>query len=145
MSDHETGNSTSVSVMSEEVAWQIKAVFDSLTQELTHFCKLLRELRDEQFTRCHEQTASFRAACSSSCSSSRSDTVWSQTLTWWKVTTSIRSCQNIKHMEKILISCEKDQICIEAKHLNTFSVSVSSHINASLWRQMKLFTRQCRL
>ena len=64
MSDLETGTSPSVSVMSEEVARQTKAVTDHLTQQLAHLCELMQELRNEQAHRRHEETAS-RAASSS--------------------------------------------------------------------------------
>ena len=45
MSDHEIVTSPSVSVTSEDVARQIRAVFDSLLQQLAHLCDLMRELR----------------------------------------------------------------------------------------------------
>ena len=73
MSDHEVEASPSVSVTSEEVAWQVKAVTDPLTQQLAHLCELMQELRNEQAHRRHEEIASSRAASSSSGSAGRSD------------------------------------------------------------------------
>ena len=71
---------SSVCVTSEEVAWQIKAVTDPLTQKLAHLCILMRELKNEQINRRHEETASFRAARSTSSSGSHSDIydVWNR-------------------------------------------------------------------
>ena len=43
MSDQKTQNSSSTSVTSEEVARQIKAVTDPLTQQMARLCDLLRE------------------------------------------------------------------------------------------------------
>ena len=74
MSDHEIETSSSVFVTSEEVARQIKAVTDPLSQQVAHLCELLRELRNEQVNRRHEETASSGAASSSSGSVGRSDT-----------------------------------------------------------------------
>ena len=74
MSDHEIETSPSVS---DEVAWQIKPVIDPLSQQLAHLCELMRELRNEQVNRRHEETASSRAASSSLGSIGRSDT-WAQ-------------------------------------------------------------------
>ena len=42
-------------------------------QQLTHLCELMRELRKEQTSRHHEETAPFRAASSTSSSDSLSD------------------------------------------------------------------------
>ena len=74
MSDHYVGNSTSLTVTSQEVVRQIKAVTDPLRQQLEHLSELLHELRNEQSDESHEETASFRSAKSSSCSRTRSDT-----------------------------------------------------------------------
>ena len=73
MSDDEIENSWSVSVTSEEVAWLIRAVTHPLTQQLAHFCELMRELKNEQANGRHEKTAAFRATSSSSGSGSRCD------------------------------------------------------------------------
>ena len=51
ISDHELGFSSSVSVTSEDIAQQIKAVSDLLTQQLAHLCELMLELRNEQMSR----------------------------------------------------------------------------------------------
>ena len=75
MSDHEFGNSSSVSVMSEEVARHIRAVTDPLTPQSAHLCELMQELRNEQGNRRHEETAAFRAASSISGDDSRSDRI----------------------------------------------------------------------
>ena len=66
MTDHELETSPSVSVTSEEVARQIKAVTNPLSQQLAYLCEIMRELRNEQVNRRHEETASSRAARSSS-------------------------------------------------------------------------------
>ena len=68
ISDHEVENSSSVSVTSEEVAWQIKAVIDPLTQHLVHLCELMRELKNEQSSRRQQEMAWSRAAYSSASS-----------------------------------------------------------------------------
>ena len=74
MSDHEIKNSSSLSITSEEVFRQNRAVTDPLTQQqLTHLCGLMRELMNDQTNRHHEETASFRSTSSSSGSESRSD------------------------------------------------------------------------
>ena len=57
MSDHEIEASASVSVTSGEVARQIKAVTDPLSQQLAHLCELMREIRNEQVNRRHKETA----------------------------------------------------------------------------------------
>ena len=63
ISDHEVDSSYSVSITSEEVARRTKAV--TYTQ-LALLCDLMRELKNDQFSRRHEKTASFKAAGSSS-------------------------------------------------------------------------------
>ena len=63
----------SVSVTSEEVVRQIRAVTDPLSQQLAHLCELMREHRNEQANRRHKETASSRAASSSSSSVGWSD------------------------------------------------------------------------
>ena len=73
-SDCEAENSSSVSVTSDEVAWPIRAVTDLLTQQLAHICNLMRELKNEHANRRHEDTASFRAASSTSNGDCRCDT-----------------------------------------------------------------------
>ena len=65
--------SSSVSVTSEEVVRQIKALTDPLTQQLAHLCELMQELRNEQAHRRHEETASSRAARASTSIAGRSD------------------------------------------------------------------------
>ena len=75
MSDHEFGNSSSVSVMSEEDARHIRAVTDPPTQQSARLCELMRELRNEQGNRRHVETAAFRAASSTSGNDSRSDRI----------------------------------------------------------------------
>ena len=76
MSDLENETSPSESVSSEDVARQIKAVKDPLTQQLALLWELLKELRDEQALRRHEETASSRAASTSTGRKSRSDNQW---------------------------------------------------------------------
>ena len=71
MSDPITETSSSVSVTSEEVARQIEAETDSLTQQLAHLCVLMDELRNVHAHRRHKETASSRAA-----SKSTSSTGW---------------------------------------------------------------------
>ena len=44
MSDHKVETSPSVSVTSEEVSRQVKAVTDPLTQQLAHLCRFLHEI-----------------------------------------------------------------------------------------------------
>ena len=73
LSDHEKETSPSVSFMSEEVARQIKSVANPLIQKLAHLCQPMPELRNEQVNRHHEETASSRAANSSSGSAGLSD------------------------------------------------------------------------
>ena len=62
ITDYEIENSLSLSVTSEKVARQIRAVIDPLTLQLAPLCELLSELKNEQANRRHERTASFRAA-----------------------------------------------------------------------------------
>ena len=73
MSDHEIETSPSVSATFGEVARQIKPVADPLTQQLAHLCELMQDVRIEQVHRRHEETASSRAASSSSGSDGLSD------------------------------------------------------------------------
>ena len=72
MSNHEIETSANVFVTSEKVARQIKAVTHPLSEQLTHPCELIRELRNEQVIRRHDETAS-RAPSPSSGSSGPSD------------------------------------------------------------------------
>ena len=71
----ETQPSSSVSVTSEEVARQIKAATDPLTQQLAHLYESMQELKNEQAHRRHEETASSRTASTSAGSTNRSDNV----------------------------------------------------------------------
>ena len=73
MSALKTETSPSVSVRSEEVVRQIKALTDPLTQQLAHFCELMQDFRIEQAHRRHEETASSRAATTSTGCAGRSD------------------------------------------------------------------------
>ena len=73
MSDYDAEIFPGVSVTSDEAAPQIKTKSDPLMQQLTHLWKLMRELRKEQSSRHHEETAPFRAASSTSSSGSLSD------------------------------------------------------------------------
>ena len=73
MSEDEIETSPCASVTSVEVARQIKAVTDPITQHLAHLCELMQELRNEQAHRLREKTASSRAAGSSAGSVGRSD------------------------------------------------------------------------
>ena len=57
ISDHEVKNSSSLSVMAGEAAWQNKVVTDPLTQQLAHLWELMRELKNKQSSRPHEETA----------------------------------------------------------------------------------------
>ena len=57
MSDHETENSSSVSVTPEEVARQIRTVTGPLTLQSAHLWELVRKLKNEQANRGHEETA----------------------------------------------------------------------------------------
>ena len=75
MSNPENQTSSSVSVTSEEVARRIKAVTDPLIQQLTHLCELMRELRNEQPHRRHEETASSRTVSASTGNVGRSDII----------------------------------------------------------------------
>ena len=75
MSDHEAENSSNVSVTSWEVAREVRAVTDPLTQQLPHICELLRRFNNEQAKRYPEETASFTASGSTSGSDSRSDSL----------------------------------------------------------------------
>ena len=74
MSDPKTETSPSVSVTSEEVGRQIKAVTDPLTQQLAHLCVIMQKLRNEQAHIRYEETASSRAASTSTGSASRFNT-----------------------------------------------------------------------
>ena len=56
MSDLQNGTSTKVSATSEEVALQVKAVMDPLTQQLAHLCELMKELGNERGHRRHEKS-----------------------------------------------------------------------------------------
>ena len=47
MSDREAEISWSISVTSGEVARQMRAVTDPVTQQLGHLCELMRELKNE--------------------------------------------------------------------------------------------------
>ena len=60
MSEREVETLSSVSVTSEEVARQIRAVNDPLTQQLAHLCELMRDFYNEQSSRHHEETSSFK-------------------------------------------------------------------------------------
>ena len=75
MSDPENETATSVSVTSENIECQVRAVTDPLTQQLVHFCELMKEIRDEQAPRRHQETTSSRAASTSTSSTIRSDMV----------------------------------------------------------------------
>ena len=75
-SDHKMETSTSVSITSEAVDRQIRAVIDPPSQQLAHLCELMRELKNEQSNRRYKQTASSRVASSSSGSGSWSDNVF---------------------------------------------------------------------
>ena len=65
--------SSPASVTSGEVARPIKAVTNPFTPQLAHLCELMQELRNEQAHRRREETASSRAASSSTGSAGRSD------------------------------------------------------------------------
>ena len=56
ITDHEVENSSSVSVISEVVARQIRAVVDLLTQKLAHLCELARYFSKNE---CHGQRVFF--------------------------------------------------------------------------------------
>ena len=73
MSDPENEASSNVSVTSEEVARQIKAVTDPLTQHLAHLCELMKKLGNEQAHRRQKETATLRSASTSACSTNRLD------------------------------------------------------------------------
>ena len=73
MSDHEIETPLSLSTTSEEVARQIKADTDPLSEQLTHPCELMRKLRNEQVNRLQEETASSKASRSPSSNAGRSD------------------------------------------------------------------------
>ena len=72
MFDHKMETSPSVSVTSEDVARQIRAVTDALSEHLAHLCESMREFKNEQLDRRHEETGSSRTASSSSGRDSRS-------------------------------------------------------------------------
>ena len=61
LSDKEQ-NSLGVSVTSEEVARQAKAVTDPLKQHVAHQRKAFRKMENEQYNARHEEAASFKAA-----------------------------------------------------------------------------------
>ena len=71
MSDPEIETSSSEALTSESVQRQIRAV----TDPVTHRCELVKELREAQMHRRHEQTTSSRPASTSAGSTSRSDMV----------------------------------------------------------------------
>ena len=56
MPDSKKETSPSVSVKSEDIERQINALTDRLTQQLAHFCELMKEFRDEQAHRRHDET-----------------------------------------------------------------------------------------
>ena len=56
MSDPEMETSSSEAVTSEDVERQIRALTDLLTPQLTHLCESMKELRDAQTLRRHEET-----------------------------------------------------------------------------------------
>ena len=62
-------------VTPESVARQISAVTDPLTRRLVHLRELMKELRDEQAQRRHEEAASCRAASTFTGSASHSDII----------------------------------------------------------------------
>ena len=62
LSEQEVQNSKSASVMSEEVACQMKAITDPLTQQLAHLYQVLHELKNEQASRRHQDASSFKTA-----------------------------------------------------------------------------------
>ena len=66
MSEHETENSSSTSIMFEEAARRIKAVTAPLTQKMACLDELMCELIEEKSNRRHKEAASFRATSSSS-------------------------------------------------------------------------------
>ena len=66
ISNHKAQNSPSVCVTSHEVVRLTRAATNPLTQQLGHFCELMRELKNEQANRRHEDITSFRAAGSTS-------------------------------------------------------------------------------
>ena len=74
MSDNAKENSSNVSVTSQEVSRQIKAVTDPLLEQLAGFWELMRDLENEQANRRQEETNSFRAASSLSGGGNRSAT-----------------------------------------------------------------------
>ena len=71
MSDFKIETSPSEAVIFEDVAHQIKAVTDLLTQQLAHLCELMKQLRDGQTHRRHDETASSGAASTSTSLSGR--------------------------------------------------------------------------
>ena len=64
MSDYEVETLPSVSGISEEVARQIKAVTDPLSQQIAHPSELKQEIRNEPINRRHNETTSSRSASS---------------------------------------------------------------------------------
>ena len=73
MSDSEIETSSSEAVTSEGVERPIRSIKDPLTQQLVLLCALMKELRDAQMHRRHQETASSRTASTSAGSASRSD------------------------------------------------------------------------
>ena len=65
ISDPKNRTSPSESVTFQDVARQIEAVTDQLTQQLIHLCELMKELRNEQAQRRHEVAASPTAVSAS--------------------------------------------------------------------------------
>ena len=74
MTDPESETSSSGAVTSEGVESQMRAVTDPLTQQLAHLCELMKDLRDAQTLRRHEEAASSRAIGSCTSSTSITDT-----------------------------------------------------------------------
>ena len=58
MSNHQTESLSASSIMSEDVARQINAVTDSLTQQMARLFELMRELKQEKANRSHGETHS---------------------------------------------------------------------------------------
>ena len=75
MSDPKIETSSGEAITFEDAERQIRAVTDPLTQQLSHLCELMKELRDAQMRRRHEETSSSRTASNSAGSTSRSDSV----------------------------------------------------------------------
>ena len=73
MSEHEVKISPTISVTSEEVTWQIRAITNPLTQPFSQLCELMCELNNEQANRCYEGSPSIKADSSASGSTDRSE------------------------------------------------------------------------